>query len=119
MYNSCPFLFFPLLKILNKTVLGYTSGSHVYVPVTTDSLIIFFYVDDIVIAFQKDDRPKAEKLVKDLQAIIELKVIGEVQWFLRMRITRDRKRHQLSLDQSNYIDAVAERFGVTINTTKL
>ena len=84
----------------------------------TDSLIIFFYVDDIVIAFRKDDRPKAEKLVKDLQAIIELKVIGEVQWFLRMRITRDRKRHQLSLDQSNYIDAVAERFGVTINTTK-
>ena len=63
---------------------------------TTDSLIIFFYVDDIVIAFRKEDRPKAEELLKNLQAIIELKVIGEVQWFLRMKITRDRNRHQLS-----------------------
>lgn len=43
----------------------------------------------------------------------KMKDLGDAEEFLRLRITRDRSKRTLSLSQTEYIDKVLERFGMT------
>jgi hypothetical protein len=52
--------------------------------------------------------------VKDeLMKAYKMKDLGELSWFLGLRISRDRSARTLTLDQQPYIDAILERFGMT------
>ncbi|KAM4058347.1 reverse transcriptase (RNA-dependent DNA polymerase) [Hirsutella rhossiliensis] len=60
------------------------------------AVTVFFYVDDIIWAFRKED----EGLTR----------LGEPRWFLGIRILRDRQRKTLWLTQDAYIDKIAYKF---------
>jgi hypothetical protein len=53
-------------------------------------LIVFFYVDDIVAMFHPKYRPDYLKFKKRICKRYEMRDIGELKWFLGIRIIRDR-----------------------------
>jgi hypothetical protein len=76
-------------------------------------IIVFFYVDDFIIASHPSVREKARLLEKDLEAHWELTDHGEAEWFLNIRIIRDRKQQKLWLCQDAYISSMAARYHLT------
>ncbi|KAJ5369326.1 uncharacterized protein N7496_009086 [Penicillium cataractarum] len=79
----------------------------------SQGIIVFFYVDDILIANHPSVREKAKQLEKDLEAHWELTDHGEAEWFLNIRIIRDRSEHKLWLCQDAYISSMAARYNLT------
>jgi hypothetical protein len=75
-------------------------------------VIFFFYVDDIILLFAKEDASKAQELVHKLQRDLELREITDANWFLGIRIVRDRPRRLLWLCQDSYIDKITARFDI-------
>ena len=75
-----------------------------------EGIIVFFYVDDILIANHPSVRNQARQLERDLEAHWELTDHGEAEWFLNIQILRDRQQHKLWLCQDTYISSVAMRY---------
>ena len=99
-----------LVEILEN--LGLTRVSGVNCVLTSDWLLVFFYVDDIILLFDKQYRTKAEAFIVTLQQQLELREITDANWFLGIRIVRDRPRRLLSLCQDSYIDKLTSRFNI-------
>jgi hypothetical protein len=79
---------------------------------TNNWLIVFFFVDDIVLMFRPEDNDRAMKFKTDLMRQFELKDLGPLKWFLGMRITRNETMRKIWLTQDAYIADVARRFGL-------
>lgn len=75
-------------------------------------VIILFYVDDILLAFHNDNRAAAEQLMSSLTAKYRIEDHGAAEWFLGVRIVRNRAARTISLAHDAYIDKVASKFGV-------
>lgn len=101
----------PLLwqRELTKTlrVLGFQPVPHEPCCFTKDGMIIFFYVDDIVIAFHSSVQKEAKEAVSQLKSRYQLTGGHELQWFLGIEVTRNRKQRLIWLSQSSYIDKIA------------
>lgn len=54
-----------------------------------DRLIVFFYVDDIVVLVHPDHLGYHQIFERRLEAVYELRKLGELKWFLRIRVLRD------------------------------
>jgi hypothetical protein len=78
-----------------------------------DGIIVFFYVDDILIACHVSARARAQQLERDLEKHWQLTDQGEAEWFLGIRILRNRGQRKLWLVQDSYLETVAERFHLT------
>ncbi|KAJ5504596.1 hypothetical protein N7463_007470 [Penicillium fimorum] len=76
-------------------------------------LLVFFYVDDILIASHPTAKAQAEQLERELEAHWELTDHGEAAWFLNIRIIRDRQQKKLWLCQDSYVTSVAARYNLT------
>lgn len=77
---------------------------------TRSGIIVFFYVDDIVIVYHRSKSSEASQLRTQLQKHWELRDMGEATWFLGIRILRDRQKHKLWLCQDSYLSSVAARY---------
>lgn len=75
-------------------------------------LILFFYVDDIVVLCMKQSMGKFREFEKALMKRFEMRALGEMQWFLGIRITRDRKSQKIWLCQDSYITKLAKKFNL-------
>ena len=73
-------------------------------------LVVFFYVDDIVALCRTADLPKFEQFKEALMAKYEMRYMGNLHWFLGIRILRDRKQRKLWLCQDSYIAKIAKSF---------
>ena len=54
-----------------------------------------------------------EQALRDLHSCFPIKDLGEASYYLGCHITRDRDAGTLKFDQHRYVQAVAERFGIT------
>ena len=72
-----------------------------------NGIIIFFYVDDIALAFRKRQEQEALELIRGLQARYSLTGGSNLQWFLGIEVLRDREKNLIWLSQSAYIDKIA------------
>ena len=70
-------------------------------------LILYLYVDDILIAGNDLDSIVATK--KCLSSTFEMKDMGEVHFVLGIEIVRDRSKKLLGLSQETYIKKILER----------
>ncbi|KAJ5771802.1 hypothetical protein N7520_002331 [Penicillium odoratum] len=77
-----------------------------------DGIIVFFYVDDILIAGHHTARERAQQLERELEKNWQLTDQGDAEWFLGIRILRNRKERKLWLVQDSYFASVAERFNL-------
>jgi hypothetical protein len=68
------------------------------------SVIVFFYVDDIVFCYPKGVEADAKAAVAGLRQKYTMSVLGELKWFLGIHVLRDRAKRFLWLSQEAYID---------------
>jgi hypothetical protein len=73
-------------------------------------ILLIFYVDDILIFNPPVARKEADDIGRELGKAWELREMGEAQWFLGIRIIRDRSKGLLWLCQDAYISAMANRY---------
>ena len=74
-------------------------------------IILSVYVDDIPSAFDPADAAEWEEIKQQFFAKYAIKFLGEADWFLNMRITRNRKQRLLWLDQQAYVEQLLDEFG--------
>jgi hypothetical protein len=75
-----------------------------------EGIIVFFYVDDIIIANAPDKQQEPDDLFHALEKEWPLRDLGDARWFLGIRILRDRQQGKLWLCQDSYISSVAHRY---------
>lgn len=101
----------PLLwqKELTDTLqgLGFNTVPHEPCCMTKGGIIIFFYVDDIVLAYKKGRESEIQSIMNKLRGRYKLTGGNPLQWFLGIEIIRDREKRLLWLSQSDYLDKIA------------
>ena len=75
-------------------------------------MLLFLFVDDFQSSFNREDRAEWNELKKKLIDRFQTKDLGESNWILGMRITRDRKARTIHLDQELYVTKALERYGM-------
>jgi Reverse transcriptase (RNA-dependent DNA polymerase) len=48
----------------------------------------------------------------DLKDTFEMKDLGELEYFLGIQVTRDRARHRIHVNQSEYVNMILDRFSM-------
>lgn len=79
-------------------------------------IIVFFYVDDICILSRKEDSKEVDHFRSQLIKAYEFRMIGEIKWFLGIRVVRDRIQRKLWLCQDAYIDKIVSTYALTLTT---
>jgi hypothetical protein len=79
---------------------------------SNDSMILFFFVDDIAVIFPKESTREVDEFQQKLADIYEMRILGELEWFLNIRIIRDRPQRKLWLCQDSYIEKLATKFNI-------
>jgi hypothetical protein len=74
------------------------------------SVIVFFYVDDIVAACLRKDIQDLNDFEAALMKRYEIQALGDLKWFLGIRVIRDRTARKTWLVQDSYIDKIATKF---------
>ena len=83
-----------------------------------DYMILFFFVNDIAIMYYSQYFKQIDVFEKKLFEVYEMKNIDEIEWFLNIRITRDRKQQTTSFCQNSYIDKLISKFNINMNKKK-
>lgn len=78
----------------------------------TSWLTVFFFVDDIVAMHADEDAEKVDDFVRRLEESFKIRDLGELRWFLGIRVIRDRPSRRIWLVQDSYIENIATRFGL-------
>jgi hypothetical protein len=79
---------------------------------TGQQILLFLFVDDMQVAFHKDDEQEWEEAHMQLKRRFNITNLGESKFMLGMRITRDRSARTIQLDQELYITKALEKFGL-------
>ncbi|EEA25069.1 conserved hypothetical protein [Talaromyces marneffei ATCC 18224] len=102
----------PLLwqKELTSTLikLGFRAVPHEPCCMLKSGVMLFFYVDDIVVAYKKSRQLEANSILNQLRAKYNISGGEDLEWFLGMRIIRDRSNKMIWLSQATYIDKIAK-----------
>lgn len=73
-------------------------------------IVVFFYVDDVCILSRKEDKEEAEEFRKKLLSTYEFQEIGELKYFLGIRVLRDREKRKIWLCQDAYVQKLVDTF---------
>ena len=76
-------------------------------------MIVFFFVDDICVIYDKRHTYQVDVFETALFATYEMTFLGEIEWFLGIRVTRDCPSCQLWLCQDSYIEKLATKFNIS------
>jgi transposase InsO family protein len=78
------------------------------------SVVVFFYVDDIVFCYRKPDEEKTMQAIQQLKAKYQMNILGELKWFLGIHVLRDRRQRKLWLSQEAYFEKIANQHKVAL-----
>jgi hypothetical protein len=73
-------------------------------------ILVLFYVDDILLLFHKDVEKKATDLWAKIMDKYEIQQQGDVEWFLGIRVIRDRERRSIVLVHDTYMEKMYKKF---------
>ncbi|KAM4063625.1 reverse transcriptase (RNA-dependent DNA polymerase) [Hirsutella rhossiliensis] len=74
------------------------------------AVTVFFYVDDMIWAYRKEDEGLAKEAIQRLEERYKMSFLGEPKWFLGIHILRDRPHRTIWLTQDSYIDKIAHKY---------
>jgi len=100
------------------TVLGLHSVPGINCLFMNEWMTLFFFVDDIAIIFDKRHTDKVNDFERRLLSTYKMHAMGELEWFLSIRISRDRENKRLWLSQDAYIEKLISRFNVESDNGK-
>src|SRR5207253_2229220 len=91
-----------------------TTDTCVYVRLSKSGklIIISLFVDDIVAAYDKQDEKEWLVIRNLFMSQYKMKDLGDVNHILGMKVIRDRAKGTLTLDQSQYLHKVLEKFNM-------
>ena len=72
-----------------------------------NGVIIFFYVDDIIIAYYPKQREEATRAIQLIKEKYLCTGGDDLQWFLGIELTRDRTEKTIQLSQAAYADKIS------------
>lgn len=87
--------------------LGFQTVPHEPCCLMKDGVIVFFYVDDIILAFHKEKEQEAKQAIRRLQEKYIFTGGDDLQWFLGVEVIRDRKHQRIQLSQAAYSDKIS------------
>jgi hypothetical protein len=58
-------------------------------------IIVFFYINDIIIFNQKENKTITKKFKTDLYQRYKLKNKGKLKWFFKLKIIRDQETQKI------------------------
>jgi hypothetical protein len=87
--------------------LGFEEVPHEPCCLIKDGIIIFFYVDDIILAYDKRKTNEANQAIKLLREKYTMTGGDDLQWFLGMEVIRNRNQRLIQLSQAAYIDKIS------------
>jgi hypothetical protein len=79
---------------------------------SNNQLIVFFFVDDIVVAIASENKDAYHRFDQQLRATYDVRFLGELKWFLGIRVIRDRSQRRIWLMQDSFIDKVAAKYNI-------
>lgn len=83
---------------------------------TNDYMLLFFFVDNIVVLFDRQYTKQLDELQAKLFDAYEMRYLGELDWFLSIRISSDiEKTRHLWLCRDSYIDQLTSKFNISID----
>jgi hypothetical protein len=80
-------------------------------------IIICLYVDDTIIAVHRADMDEWNQYKQQIANAYAIKDIGECQWILNMKVTRDRAKRTITLSQQAYIERIVSDFDLAETRT--
>ena len=75
-------------------------------------LTVLYFVDDILCIYHARDSQQFESFLPRLQERFPMRRMKEANWFLGIRIIRDRATRRLWLCQDSYIEKLAAKFNI-------
>jgi hypothetical protein len=75
---------------------------------------VFFYVDDILLIGKPAQKAQMDEIKRQLMNRYEMKDVGLIQWFLNVRVTRDRAARKLWLTHDAYIEKIVQKFNLGV-----
>ena len=79
----------------------------------SEEIHCLFFVDDIILAALKQFKQQLDTFDDQLAAHYEMHGTTELEWFLGIRVIRDRKRRMLWLNQASYMESLMTRYGLS------
>jgi hypothetical protein len=79
---------------------------------TGQLMLLFLFVDDMQVAFDKADEQEWKDLHQLLYQRFKITDLGESEFMLGMRIIRNRSARTITLDQELYVTKSLEKFGL-------
>ena len=76
------------------------------------TLFVVFFIDDVQVLYHRDDTPIAQSFINQLKGAYELRDLGDIEWFLGIRVIRDRATRKIWLVHDTYIEKIAQKFGL-------
>ena len=75
-------------------------------------MLLFLFVDDMQGAYDRTDANEWAEAKLKLKERFDVKDLGEPVWMLGMKITRDRSKRMIKLDQELYITKMLEKYNL-------
>lgn len=76
---------------------------------TNGKILVLVYVDDILVLGPRQEQAAVDDLVKHLQSKYDMRE-EDFQWYLGIRVVRDRPNRKIYLCQDAYIEKIARKF---------
>ena len=75
-------------------------------------IFLLFYVDDILLMSRKDCSQEAFRIRDALLQEYDMKELGELRWFLGIRVIRDQSQCKLWLCQDSYVEKIIHKYNL-------
>ena len=75
-----------------------------------NDLIIFYFVDDIVLCFRQRNQFIIDEIIIDLINRYIMKMIKELKWFFKINVIRNQIKKLLWLFQKTYVEKIVNQF---------
>ena len=89
--QSLAFWYKHLINTLNELKLEQMSDIKCFF--INDYMIFFFFMNDIAVLYHSQNIKQMNEFEQKLFNVYKMRNLNEIQWFLNIRITRDRKLH--------------------------
>jgi hypothetical protein len=81
-------------------------------------VLVPFYVGDILVLYHRDHEGEGKRVIEGITGKYEARLEGDVEWYLGIRVKRDRQARKVWLVHDMYIEKVCKRYDLVNEHTR-